>query len=33
MKHSVWCRNEEIDHWHGHDAGTAADILDDEPQR
>jgi hypothetical protein len=30
MKHSVWCRDEEIDHWHGRNARTAADLLEDE---
>jgi hypothetical protein len=27
MKHSVWCRAEEIEAWYGVDPGTAADLL------
>jgi hypothetical protein len=30
MKHSVWCRNEEIDHWHGQEETTAAELLETE---
>jgi hypothetical protein len=30
MKHSVLCRQEEIDRWHDLDSDTAADILSDE---
>lgn len=30
MKHSVWCRAEEIERWYPLDAGTAADLLSTE---
>ncbi len=30
MKHSVWCRAEEIDRWYPLDTEAAADLLDDE---
>lgn len=30
MKHSVWCRSEEIERWNGLDAATAADLLETE---
>lgn len=30
IKHSVYCRAEEIDEWHGIEADTAADVLSDE---
>lgn len=30
MKHSVWCRAEEIEHWYGVATDTAARLLDDE---
>lgn len=30
MKHSVWCRAEEIEHWYPVDIGTAAQLLSDE---
>ncbi len=30
MKHSVWCRAEEIEHWYPVDIGMAARLLSDE---
>lgn len=30
MKHSVWCRDEEIDRWYGRDLSTVADFLETE---
>lgn len=30
MKHSVWCRDEEIKHWYGRDLKTVAQVLSDE---
>lgn len=30
MKHSVWCRNEEIDRWYGQGEATAAELLETE---
>jgi hypothetical protein len=30
MKHSVWCRDEEIGEWYGRDISTSADHLDSE---
>jgi hypothetical protein len=30
MKHSVWCRSEEIQQWYDLDTATAADLLDTE---
>lgn len=32
MKHSVWCRDEEIRLWYGREASTAADLLETEHQ-